>query len=375
MNPEVSVVIPSYNYGHMIEACIASVRAQRGVNMEIIVIDDGSVDDTRKRIARIPEVKYEFQRNSGSAAARNHGASIARGEFLQFLDADDLLGPNCLSNKLKALKGEAQHTIVVGRTLEFEAVNTNGNPIPTRAWRCYKKNLEIRLLRSNIAPPHSFLFPRRLTLESNVIDPSYIECEDYDFWLRALEAGYSFKHCFNSLVYYRRHFASKGAQKTNRRAFKFDVKVAMDLAEGRYGPRTHALVSSDAGRLALMLGALKLAAKIDPQINEHGIAQLGTLIKRLAGGVSGRVGGKGNAYRREEILYGFGVLNELRELPSFSWKTEVLGILEIQAPQLERIGNLAAGALLSLPGTTFEGQSLLAQTVILASNKLKQIFR
>lgn len=86
-----SIIIPSYNRALTIERAIGSCLRQTFVDFEIIVIDDGSTDDTAAAVARCddPRVVYIRQENRGASAARNHGAAAARGEFLAFLDSDD----------------------------------------------------------------------------------------------------------------------------------------------------------------------------------------------------------------------------------------------------------------------------------------------
>ncbi|MGE4543910.1 MAG: glycosyltransferase family 2 protein [Pedobacter sp.] len=92
-----SIIIPTYNYGHFIERCLHSVLNQIGTDYEIVIVDDGSSDDTRSVIDALAKnfpaerLRYFYQDNQGPAAARNHGIDVARGEFLWFLDSDDRL--------------------------------------------------------------------------------------------------------------------------------------------------------------------------------------------------------------------------------------------------------------------------------------------
>src|ERR1044072_5699082 len=91
----VSVIVPSYNYGHFIGATLESLQAQTLSNWECIVIDDGSTDDTAEVVARFMKtdarIKFVRQSNRRQAAARNNGFAQMSGKYVQFLDADDQL--------------------------------------------------------------------------------------------------------------------------------------------------------------------------------------------------------------------------------------------------------------------------------------------
>src|SRR5688572_31253168 len=87
----ISVVIPSYNHGNFLSRAIESVLTQSYTNAEIIVVDDGSTDNTRQVSESFPGVRYVFQQNQGLSAARNTGIDNSNGKYLLFLDADDWL--------------------------------------------------------------------------------------------------------------------------------------------------------------------------------------------------------------------------------------------------------------------------------------------
>jgi glycosyltransferase involved in cell wall biosynthesis len=93
-----TAVVPTYNRAHLIERAISSVLAQTHTDFELIVVDDGSSDNTQAVVERIddPRIRYVRQQNAGAAAARNHGARLATGEYLTFLDSDDEAMPRWL---------------------------------------------------------------------------------------------------------------------------------------------------------------------------------------------------------------------------------------------------------------------------------------
>lgn len=107
MKGEVSIIIPAYNAEKYIEQTIDSVFSQTYQNWELIVIDDGSVDLTAKKIEKYlsdKRVSYYFQKNSGVSVARNRGISLAKGDYITFLDADDFWDMDNLRKKIDLLK-------------------------------------------------------------------------------------------------------------------------------------------------------------------------------------------------------------------------------------------------------------------------------
>lgn len=114
MSPLVSIIVPCYNAASTIERAIRSVRQQRVEHWELILVDDGSSDDTAARISSICDsrIRLIHQENQGPSAARNHGMNLAQGEWLCFLDADDTLLPEALSTLLSAVTPDTD--IVVG---------------------------------------------------------------------------------------------------------------------------------------------------------------------------------------------------------------------------------------------------------------------
>lgn len=107
MSPSVSIIIPCYNAGRWLAETLESALAQTHPHVEIIVVDDGSKDDSLAVAHPFAArgVQVISQPNRGASAARNHGVRLARGDYLQFLDADDLLSPGKISAQLVQLRG------------------------------------------------------------------------------------------------------------------------------------------------------------------------------------------------------------------------------------------------------------------------------
>lgn len=130
--PKISVIIPVYNLGHYIEETIRSVLAQKQKDLEIIIVDDGSVDNTAEVLSRLDSpIRYVKQAQQGAAAARNNGVNHASGEILAFLDADDVWLPNKLTKQLDLLNGNPKLAMVFTLIEQFISPELNTDQLQT----------------------------------------------------------------------------------------------------------------------------------------------------------------------------------------------------------------------------------------------------
>ncbi|HEY6180215.1 MAG TPA: glycosyltransferase family 2 protein [Kofleriaceae bacterium] len=154
VNDLVSVVIPSYNRAYCVAATIDSVLAQTHSALEILLVDDGSTDDTRalieQRYGDEPRVRYIHQANAGVSAARNHGLRLARGTFIALLDSDDIWLPWKIEAQLRCL--EALPTAGMIWT-DMDAIGPDGQLLHhrylTRMYTSYRKFTRDQLFRES----------------------------------------------------------------------------------------------------------------------------------------------------------------------------------------------------------------------------------
>lgn len=188
--PLVSAAIITHNRAHYLEDAIGSVLDQSFRDLELIVVDDGSTDDTESVVARHrdPRVRYVRQRHSGKAAARNAAVAHARGELLAFCDSDDIWYPDRLERQLAAYRLAPNAGMVHGHVA---VVDEHGNELPDRTAS------ERALLNSAHRTPPTYaswasncrsysstiLVPRRVFDSVGPYDPA-LTIEDYDFYLR-----------------------------------------------------------------------------------------------------------------------------------------------------------------------------------------------
>lgn len=230
----VSVVIPCYNQGRFLGQAIASAAAQHGLVSEIIVVDDGSADDTPAVATRDGSVRYLRQERKGLSEARNSGWRASSSEYIVFLDADDRLLPGAINAGLEALRRWPHAAFAFGHyelidelgailptwrelrvadhrtftTGDFELVLPDGrrvgrSPQPRRVSDHYTA-----MLRRNYISMHAAVLYRRAVLvETGGFDPRLSAAEDYELYMRVTRSHPIASHD-EVVAQYRRHSAA-----------------------------------------------------------------------------------------------------------------------------------------------------------------------
>jgi glycosyltransferase involved in cell wall biosynthesis len=181
-NMSVSVIIPTYNRAQTLPRAIDSVLSQTLAPLEIIVVDDGSVDDTARLMhERYGQCEYHQQANQGVSSARNMGIGKARGEWIALLDSDDRWLPNKLQTQLDALAGSPHcrlcHTdeLWIRNGVRVNQMNKHAKSGGKIFQRC---------LPLCVISPSSVVMHRTLFTDYGCFDTQLPACEDYDLWLR-----------------------------------------------------------------------------------------------------------------------------------------------------------------------------------------------
>lgn len=205
-NPDsVSVIIPCYNQARFLDEAIDSVLAQRFRNCEIIVVDDGSTDETRLIAESFDQVRYVREINRGLASARNVGLKTSNGNYVVFLDADDRLLPNALQNGVESLEARPDCAFAYGHV---NLIASDGSPLPTPRQIPVSENHYLELLRHNYIWTTGAVVYRRKVLELvGAFNESLSGSADFD--LNARIARLSPVCCADKAVLeYRRHTES-----------------------------------------------------------------------------------------------------------------------------------------------------------------------
>jgi glycosyltransferase involved in cell wall biosynthesis len=182
MAPLVSVIIPTYNRADLVRQAVASVRAQTYRDFEIVVVDDGGTDDTGAVLAAGPELRLErHARRRGVSAARNTGMAAARGQWLAFLDSDDLWLPEKLARQISRLEGKPE--LLISQTEETWVRRGVAVHKPA-THRKAAGNLFLPSLARCMISPSAVILHRRLIEDHGGFDETLPAGEDYDLWLR-----------------------------------------------------------------------------------------------------------------------------------------------------------------------------------------------
>lgn len=180
---ETSVIIPTYNRLPFLKEAIESVQNQTYRDFEIIVVDDGSTDKTGQWITHLAEpIKYIYQENRGVSLARNVGINAAYGNYITFLDSDDLWQKNKLASEIDFMKSNPEALVCYTDEIWIRRrVRVN----PRKRHRKYSGWIFEHCVPLCIVSPSSVLMRRKFFDIVGVFDEGLPACEDYDLWLRA----------------------------------------------------------------------------------------------------------------------------------------------------------------------------------------------
>jgi glycosyltransferase involved in cell wall biosynthesis len=194
----VSVIIPCYNHGRYLSKAIESVLAQTYNHFEIIVVDDGSVDNTKEVAQSYKEVTYVHQDNKGISATRNTGIDNSSGKYIVFLDADDWLLPDALKINLKYIESDPKLAFVSGGFQFFYEKDKTTQDIIS----VVEEDHYCHLLESNFIAMIASMMFQRWVFDSFRYDTNLRVCEDYELYLRVARKHPIFHHTELIAVYF-----------------------------------------------------------------------------------------------------------------------------------------------------------------------------
>lgn len=230
-NYKVSVIIPTYNRSDYVLDAIQSVIDQKYESVEILVIDDGSTDDTKEKLAPLHDsgmIRYIYQENQERSAARNRGILLASGEYLAFLDSDDLLEANAIGKQVQYLSTHPEVGLVHGGYIKFDVLNHDlGYRDPS--WFSGWVYPDILMIWYTLLSPSTVMVPKRVLDDVGGFDEDLFIAEDLDLW-RRIARKYPFGYINQSLARLRVHpgNTSRDALKTTREFERYLEKAFQD---------------------------------------------------------------------------------------------------------------------------------------------------
>jgi len=211
--PKFSIIISTYNYGDYLGATLESILVQTFTDFEVVLVDDGSMDNTQA-VIRLYEEKFQgrlrsvYQNNRGLSAGRNHALRLAKGEYMAYVDSDDLLDKNALERAAKELEAHSDYGMVFGNAQVFES-KTGKYLLPFfgKIARCQHYQgwcLEKLFLKKNYIPLSSVVVRKIVMDEVGPFDEGLKVGEDYDMWLR-ISSLYPIGYIPHVQAFMRRH--------------------------------------------------------------------------------------------------------------------------------------------------------------------------
>ncbi len=221
---KVSIIIPCYNAGPWLSASLESALAQTGVTTEVIVVDDGSKDNSLE-IAKsfVPRgVIILTQSNAGAAAARNHGLRQAKGDYIQFLDADDLLATDKIKQQLERLQHEPTGFMASAAWARFRSSPDEAVFATEPQWRNQSgMEFQIRQLREDwMMPPICWLTPREVIERAGPWNESLTLNDDGEYFCRVMLQSAGIVFCEGARCYYRSGQASSLSRRRDARSLR-----------------------------------------------------------------------------------------------------------------------------------------------------------
>ncbi|HVN53913.1 MAG TPA: glycosyltransferase [Anaerolineaceae bacterium] len=308
--PKVSIIIPTYNTANYLAATIDSAIHQSFTDYEIIVIDDGSTDETETILDKYKNnIRVHKQLNQGPGAARNVGIQIANGENLVFLDSDDLLHSGMLAIQTAYLDRNSDVDVVYSNGYRFKE-DKKGHvkyKLLSKSGEVVKIPLDGNpadyLISHNCFPPCVAMVRKRCVIEIGCFDESLTTCEDWDLWFR-IACNYKISFVNGIAAYYR---VRKGSNSDDKpRNIREHLRVMKKIEQSEFFKNANETLRSEfyyvKGILSLFIGEkenARLCFNTSVDLNRSSIkAQSAQILFKLFG-----VRLK-NIYRAKRIIFG-----------------------------------------------------------------------
>jgi glycosyltransferase involved in cell wall biosynthesis len=250
--PLVSIIIPVYNVEKYLVEGIESAIAQTWSNKEIIIVDDGSTDNSFNIIQKYSvysNIKIIRQKNQGASAARNTGLAIAKGEYIQFLDADDLLSKNKIESQINQLLNFPEHIALCG-TVHFEDGTEPTKQDVKHEWFSQGSNDPVDFLiklygggyigpeYGGMIQPNAWLTPKRLIIKAGPWNEMRNPDDDGEFFCRVMLSSKGIVYSADAVNYYRKFNTNNSLSGQKDRQASSNILKSTDLKASHLLSRT-----------------------------------------------------------------------------------------------------------------------------------------
>jgi glycosyltransferase involved in cell wall biosynthesis len=223
MTPLVSIIIPCYNAARWLQATLDSALAQTWPAIEVILVDDGSTDHSVEIAQRYASrgVKILTQPNRGASAARNLGLATARGDFIQFLDADDLLAPDKIEQQMQVLQTHSIDTLAMGSWGHFDHEINDARFVPQAIYAAHSgvEFLQLHYETSSMMQPGGWLASRQLLERAGPWNETLSLNDDGEYFARVMLTASRLIFVPEARCYYRRTGATSLSRRKDPRAY------------------------------------------------------------------------------------------------------------------------------------------------------------
>jgi len=220
MRPKVSICIPTFNRKDYLKETLESVFAQTFRDFEVVIVDDGSTDSTEQMLKAVDyPVRYHWQENQGESAARNKLLELARGEYLTFIDSDDLLFPFSVEKLVKVVETHGPDTIAYSSYIN---IDETGAEVKRKRQKLPSGNIVVDLFEHIYVHSCGTMCTKKLIQEAGGFNITLPVCSPYVVWLK-LSLKYKFIAVEEPTFKRRRHFSNLSERSFANRKIELDV--------------------------------------------------------------------------------------------------------------------------------------------------------
>lgn len=228
------MLIPTFNRAEFLAEAIASALAQSSPPDEIVIVDDGSTDDTEEVVRAINSDRVRFVRkeHSGAPATRNRAIREAQGDFILWLDSDDILLAGTVERYRELIKDDPEIDVLYGDLIITDKELNEKRYLSRRDWRGCREELLAAMLHDNVIPNPGSLIRRSAFSKVGEYNEQFRRAHDYEWWVRAVPL-LNFRHCGKAVLKWRWHESNMSTGSVIP-DLSFDVRIVRFMIE-KYG--------------------------------------------------------------------------------------------------------------------------------------------